>query len=99
MLDIIDLLTVAINSYISQRQGLCVLSLSRVWLFATPWTVTHQALLSLEFSKARIVSELPFPTPGDLPNPGIKHMNPPLASGFFTTSTTWEAQRQGQPAN
>ena len=55
MLDIIDLLTIAINSYISQKQGFCVLSLSHFWLFATARTVAHEALLSLGFSKERIV--------------------------------------------
>ena len=46
-------------------------SLSRVWLFATPWTVTHQAPLSREFSRQEYWSGLPCPPPGDLPNPGI----------------------------
>ena len=49
----------------------CVLSL--VQLFATSWTVAHQALLSVEFSKQEHWSGLPLPTPGDLPDPGIKH--------------------------
>ena len=47
-------------------------SLSRVWLFATPWTVASQALLSMEFSKQEYWSELTFPSPGDLPDPGIE---------------------------
>ena len=52
---------------------LCVRqSLSYVWLFATPWTIAHQALLSREFSRQEYWSGLPFPTPGDLPNPGIE---------------------------
>ena len=67
----------------------CVLSrLSRVQLFATPWTVTHQAPLSMEFSRKENWSGLPFPSPGDLPNPGIKSvslMSPALADKFFTT--------------
>ena len=51
---------------------LCVLScLSRVWLFATPWTVTRQGPLSMEFSRQGWWSGLPFPSPGDLLNPGI----------------------------
>ena len=98
MLDITDLPTIAINSYILQRQGLCVLSLSQVWLFATPWTVAHQALQSLEISKA-IVEWVAISYSRGLPNPGIDPMYRALAGGFFTTSTTWEAQRQGQPAN
>ena len=65
------------------------------WLFETPWTVTHQALLSMGFSRQEYWMGLPFPTPGDLPKPGIKPgslMSPALAGGFFTTSPTWEAQ-------
>ena len=50
-----------------------VKSLSRVRLLATPWTVAHQAPPSMEFSRQEYWSELPFPSPGDLPNPGIPH--------------------------
>ena len=39
---------------------------------AIPWTVAGQAPLSMEFSRQEYWSELPFPTPGDLPNPGVK---------------------------
>ena len=46
-------------------------SLSHVWLFVTPWTVTLQAPLSMELSRQGYWSGLPFPTPGDLPNPGM----------------------------
>ena len=45
--------------------------LSHVQLFATPWTVTYQALLTVGFSRQEYQSGLPFPSPGDLPNPGI----------------------------
>ena len=47
-------------------------SVNRVWLFVTPWTVACQASLSMEFSKQENWSGLPFPSPGDLPDPGIK---------------------------
>ena len=47
-------------------------SLSRVWLFATAWTVACQAPLSMGFSRQEYWSELPFPLPGDLPNLGIE---------------------------
>ena len=43
------------------------------WLFAIPWTVACQAPLSMEFSRQEYWSGLPFPSPGDLPYPGIKH--------------------------
>ena len=46
--------------------------LSHVQLFATPWTVAHQAPLSMAFSRQEYWSGLPFPSPGDLPDPGIK---------------------------
>ena len=49
---------------------MCVLS--RVWLFVIPWTVAHQAPPSVGFSRQENWSGLPFPTPGDLPNPGIE---------------------------
>ena len=53
-------------------------SLSHVLLFATPWTVSHQAPLSMKFSRKEYWSELPFPSPGDLPDPGIKLWSPAL---------------------
>ena len=59
--------------------------LSRVRLFATSWTVAHQAPLSMIFSRQEYWSGLPFPSPGDLPNPGIEPAYPALAGGFFTT--------------
>ena len=68
--------------------------LSCVWLFVTPWTVSHQAPLSMEFSRQEYWSGLPCLPPRDLPNPGNKPMSlisPTLASGFCNTSTTWEA--------
>ena len=49
-----------------------VKSLSRVQLFATPWTVVYQASLSMGFSRQEYWSGLPCPSPGDLPDPGIK---------------------------
>ena len=55
-----------------------VKSLSRVRLFATPWTVAYQAPTSMGFSRQEYWSGLPFPSPGDLPNPGIKPRSPAL---------------------
>ena len=43
---------------------------------ATPWTVARQAFLSMEFPRQEYWSGLPFPSPGDLPNPGIKPTSP-----------------------
>ena len=55
-----------------------VKSLSRVRLFATTWTVAYQAPQSMEFSRQEYWSRLPFPSPGDLPNPGIEPGSPTL---------------------
>ena len=60
----------------------------------TPWTVARLAPLSMGFHRQEYWSGLPFPSPGGLPNSGIEPMSPASsasASGFFTTSTTWEA--------
>ena len=60
----------------------CAQSLSCVQLFVTPWTVALKAVLSIEFFRQEYWSRLPFPTPGDLPEPGIKP--PSLASLALT---------------
>ena len=62
--------------------------LSCVQLIVNPRTITCQAPLSVGFPRQEYWRELPFPPPGDLPNPGIKPMSPAapaLAGGFFTT--------------
>ena len=59
--------------------------LGHIQLFATLWTVAHQALRSLGFSRPESRSGFPFPTPRDLPDPGIFVASPALAGGFFTT--------------
>ena len=55
-----------------------VKSLSRVQLFATPWTVSYQAPLSMEFSRREYWSGLPFASPGDRPDIGIEPRSPTL---------------------
>ena len=52
--------------------------LSHVWLFVTPWAVAYQAFLSMGFSRQEYWSGLPFPSPGDLPDPGIELRSPAL---------------------
>ena len=59
--------------------------LCRVRLFAPSWTVSCQIPLSMGFSRQEYWSGLPFPSPGDLPDPGIKPISPALAGRFFTT--------------
>ena len=51
--------------------------------FANPWTVASQAPLSMGFSRQEYRSGLPFPSPGDLQDPGIQPASPALAGGFF----------------
>ena len=67
----------------------CVLScFSHVWLFATLWTIAHEFPLSMGFSRRECWSGLPFPPPGDLPDPGMEPVSPasPTSTGkFFTT--------------
>ena len=62
--------------------------LSHVRLSPTPWTIAGLAPLSMEFSRQEYWSGLPFPSPGDLPDPGIEpttFASPAWAGGFFTT--------------
>ena len=56
-----------------------------VQLFATPWTVARQVPLSMGFPRQEYWSGLPFPSPGDLPDPGIEPASPALAGRFYTT--------------
>ena len=60
-------------------------SLSGVRLFATPWTVAHKAPLSTGFSRQEYWSGLPFPSPGDLPHPGIEPRSPALQADALTS--------------
>ena len=64
--------------------GVCVLSC--VQLSAAPWTVAHQAPLSVEFSKQEYWSGLLFPSPGDLPDPGIKPTAPAIQADSLLLS-------------
>ena len=66
------------HPYMTTGNHLSQTSLSRVRLFATPWTVAHQAPPSMEFSRQEYWSGLPFPSPGDLPDPGIEPGSPAL---------------------
>ena len=68
-------------------------SLSRVWLFVTPWTWAHQAPLSIGFSRSEYWSGLPYPSPEDLPYPGIEPRSPALQANFLPT------EPQGKPKN
>ena len=67
-------------------------SLSHVQLFATPWTIAHQALLSMGFSRQEYWSGLPFPSPGDLPNPGIEPRSLALQADALTSEPPGKPQ-------
>ena len=72
-----------------------VKSLSRVRLFVTPWTVAYQAPPSMGFSRHECWSGLPFPSPGDLPDPGIEPGSPTLQADAFPS----ELVRVGPKSN
>ena len=69
----------------------CSFSCSVMSDSVTPWTVAHQGPLTTGFSRQEYWSGLPFPSPGDPPDPGIEPASPALAGGFFTT------EHQGSP--
>ena len=75
------------------HECVCVCVFNHVQLFATPRNA-HQAPLSMGFPRQEYWSGFPFPSPGDLPDPGIKPTyleSAALAVRLFTTSATWEA--------
>ena len=67
-----------INLIVKSKRKVKVKLLSYVQLFATPWTVAHQASPSMGFSRQEYWSGLPFALPGDLPHPGIEPRSPAL---------------------
>ena len=71
-----------------------VKSLSRVQLFATPWTIAHQAPPSMEFSRQEYWSGMPFPSPGDLPNLGIEPGSPALQADALPSELPGKYQIQ-----
>ena len=75
--------------------SMCVCVPNHVWLFAAPWTVARPAPLSMGFPRQESWSGLPFLSPGNLPNPGIRLASlasPALAGRFFISPATREAQ-------
>ena len=69
-------------------------SLSHDQLFVTPWTVAHQAPPSMGFSRQEYWSGLPFPSPGDLPDPGIKPKSPSLWADALTSEPPGETEKK-----
>ena len=83
----------------AQQHGLFV-HFNHVRLFATLWTVANKAPLSMGFPRQEYWSGLPFPPPGDLPDPGTEHtssVSPALAGGFFTTEPPGKPKYGGHP--
>ena len=70
-----------------------VKSLSRVRLFATPWTIAYQAPLCLGFYRQEYWSGLPFPSPGDLPNPRIEPGSPILQADALPSEPPGKLKR------
>ena len=62
---------------------------SRVWLFVTPWMAAYQAPQSMGFPRQEYWSGLPFPSPGDLPNPGIEPGSPALQTDALPSKPDW----------
>ena len=75
----------------TERVKVKVKSLSRVRLFATLWTVAYQAPLSMGFSRQEYRSGLLFPSPGDLPDPGIKPRSPALRADILPSEPPGKA--------
>ena len=74
------------TSQVDSESALCMLSrFSRVWVFATPWTVARQTPLSMGFSRQEYRSGFPCPPPGDLPDPGLKPASPALQADSIPT--------------
>ena len=67
-------------------------SLSRVRLFATPWTVVYQAPPSMGFSRQECWSRVPLPSPGDLPDPGIEAGSPALQADALPSEPPGEVR-------
>ena len=66
---------------------------------ATPWTVAHPAPLSMGFSRQEYWSGLPYPSPGDLPNPGIEPSSPMSPALHFTTEPLGKPKLKARPHN
>ena len=70
--------------------------LSCAQLFATPWTVAYQALPTMVFSRQEYWSGLPFPSPGNLPDPGIEPRSPALQAGALPSEPPGKTKKRPQ---
>ena len=72
-------------------------SLRRIRLFVTLWRIAHQAPLSMGFSRQEYWSGLPFPSPGDLPDPGIEPRSPTLQADALTSEPPGKLELKSSP--
>ena len=85
------------EAYQSIKESMHVYILSHVQLSAIPWTMACQVPLSMGFSRQEYWSGVPFPSPGDLPDPGIEPLSPEspaMAGRFFTTEPPGKPKRK-----
>ena len=78
--------------FLESMKKVKVKSLNCVWLFETPWTVAYQAPPSMGFSRQEYWSGLPFPSPGDLPDPGIEPRSPAFQADAGRPVNLWATQ-------
>ena len=67
--------------------------------FVMPWTIAHQAPMSMRFARQEYRSGLPLPSPEYLPGPGIKPVSSTLAGGFFTTEPSGKSRDETESIN
>ena len=79
-----------ISDFPENKEYCCCLVAKLCPTSVTPWTVAHQAHLSVGFLGQEYGSGLPFPSQADLPDPGNGPRSPELAGGFFTTDPPWK---------
>ena len=82
---ILSLLFGHLQNYLVESESENVSHSSHVQLFATPWTAARQTPLPMGFPRQEYWGGLPFPSPGDLPNPGIKPASPALQADSLPT--------------
>ena len=83
---------ISLGHHFKRKKEKKVKSLSRVQLFATPWTIANQAYTSIGFSRQGYWSGLPFPSPGDLPDPGVEPGSPALEADALTSEPPGKPQ-------
>ena len=74
--------------------SVCAQLLGHIWLFVAPWSVSHQAPLSMGFSRQEYWSGLPFPSPGDLPHSGIEPGSLAMQPASLPTELPGKVQRK-----